>query len=131
MHVSDQGSHFKDKVIKEFNRILKINHHMTTAYSPWANATVEPVNKGIQKLLGFLSSEWQMEASQVTCFDEPSCTLMSFLPYSNSSISSLYGCDCNNVRNKDFSSFPSGFGVLVEMPVKDGVPHYFCATDVF
>ena len=33
-HVSDQGSHFKDKVIKEFNRILEVNHHLTTACSP-------------------------------------------------------------------------------------------------
>jgi hypothetical protein len=33
MHVSEQGSHFKDKVIKEFNRILQMKHHKTTAYS--------------------------------------------------------------------------------------------------
>ena len=47
MHVSDQGSHFKDKVIQEFNRILQIKHHMTTAYSSWANGTVEKVNNDI------------------------------------------------------------------------------------
>ena len=34
MHVSDQGSHFKDKVIKKFHRILQINHHLTTTHSP-------------------------------------------------------------------------------------------------
>ena len=64
MHVSDQGSHCKDKVIKEFNRILQINHRMTTAYSPWANGTVDKVNNDIQKLLRSLLSEWQMESSQ-------------------------------------------------------------------
>ena len=36
IHVSDQRYHFKHKVVKKFNRILQINHHMTTAYSPWA-----------------------------------------------------------------------------------------------
>ena len=57
MHVSDQGSHLKDKVIQEFNGILPIKHHMTTAYSAWANGTVEKVNNDIQKLLRSLTSE--------------------------------------------------------------------------
>jgi hypothetical protein len=56
MHVSDQGSHFKDTVIKEFNRILQINHNMTTAYSPLENGTVEQVNNDIQKLLASFDS---------------------------------------------------------------------------
>jgi hypothetical protein len=56
--------HFKDKVIKEFNLILQINHHMTTAFSPWANGAVEKVNNDIQKLLRSLLSQWQMESSQ-------------------------------------------------------------------
>jgi hypothetical protein len=57
MHVSDQKSHFKDKVIKEFNRNLRINQYMTTAYSPWANETVQKVDNSIQKLLRSLLSE--------------------------------------------------------------------------
>jgi transposase InsO family protein len=64
LHVSDLGSHFKDKSIEEFNPILQINHHMTTAYSPWANGTVEKASNGLQKLLRFFLSEWQMESSQ-------------------------------------------------------------------
>ena len=36
-----------------------------------------------------------------------------------------------HVRNKHFSSIPSGFGVLVGMPLKDGVPNFCSATDVF
>ena len=64
MHVSEQRSHFKDKVIKEFTRVLEINHHVTTPCSPWANGTLEKVNNDIQKLLRSLSSEWQMESSQ-------------------------------------------------------------------
>ena len=61
-------------------------------------------------------------------FNKPSCTLNTFLPHSNESIS-LYGCDSNNVRNKHFSSFPSGFRVLMGMHLKYGVPHYCRATD--
>ena len=50
MHVSDQGSHFKNKVIKKFNYILEISHHMTKAYSFWANGTVGKVSNDIQKI---------------------------------------------------------------------------------
>ena len=57
IHVSDQGSHFRDRVSQEFNRILQIKHYMTTAYSPWANGTVEKVKEDIQKLLRSLTSK--------------------------------------------------------------------------
>ena len=62
--MSDQGSHFKDKVIKKFNQILQINYHMTTPYLLWANGTVEKVNNEIQQHLRSPLSEWQMESSQ-------------------------------------------------------------------
>jgi hypothetical protein len=39
---------------------------VTTAYSPWANGTVEKVNNDIQKLLRSLLSEWHMESDQGT-----------------------------------------------------------------
>jgi hypothetical protein len=63
-YVNYQGFHLKDKVIKEFNAILQINHHMTTTYSPLGNATVEKVNNDIHKLLRSLLSECKMESSQ-------------------------------------------------------------------
>jgi transposase InsO family protein len=63
MYVSDQGSCFKDNIIKEFHRVLKIKHHMTRAYSFWPNEAVEKVNKDIQRLLMSLFSEWQIESS--------------------------------------------------------------------
>jgi hypothetical protein len=39
-HVSDKGSHFKNKVVVELNDILKTKHHFTKAYlqrvmTPW------------------------------------------------------------------------------------------------
>ena len=33
-HVSDKGSHCKNKDVAEVNDILKTKHHFTTAYSP-------------------------------------------------------------------------------------------------
>jgi transposase InsO family protein len=39
--VSDQGSHFKNKTIEKVRRALRSQHHFTTAYTPWANGTVE------------------------------------------------------------------------------------------
>jgi Integrase core domain/Integrase zinc binding domain len=43
--VSDQGSHFKNKLITDIQKQLGTNHHFTTANSPWANSTVEAVCK--------------------------------------------------------------------------------------
>lgn len=41
--VSDQGSHFKNRLIKELTEELMVKQHFTTAYSPWANGSVERV----------------------------------------------------------------------------------------
>ena len=50
-HVSDKGSHFKNKVVAELNDILKTKHHYTTAYSSKSNGTVERVNREIVTVL--------------------------------------------------------------------------------
>ncbi|OWZ04248.1 Chromodomain protein [Phytophthora megakarya] len=41
--VSDQGTHFKNEVIKALQHALGAHHHFTTARCPWANGTVEVV----------------------------------------------------------------------------------------
>lgn len=41
--VSDQGSHFKNQLLRQLTSELRTAHHFTTAYSPWANGTVERV----------------------------------------------------------------------------------------
>ena len=46
--VSDQGSRFKNRVMKEIADVHKIKHHFTVAYSPWINGTVESCMKHIQ-----------------------------------------------------------------------------------
>jgi len=59
-HVSDKGSHFKNKVVAELNDILKTKHHFTTAYFPKSNGTVERVNREIMKVLRSLVSEFKI-----------------------------------------------------------------------
>jgi len=58
--VSDKGSHFKNKVVAEFNDILKTKHHFTTAYSPKSNGTVERVHREIMKVSRSLVSEFKI-----------------------------------------------------------------------
>ena len=63
-HVSDQGSHFKNEVVAEFNRMLGTNHHFTVPYTPWSNGTVEVVNKYIIEVLKSLGSEFRLAWNQ-------------------------------------------------------------------
>lgn len=38
--VSDQGSHYKNKVLQNLSTTHRIGHNLTIAYSPWVNSTV-------------------------------------------------------------------------------------------
>ena len=58
--VSDQGSHFKNIVMKELADVHKIKHHFTVAYSPWTNGTVESCMKDIQAANRCLQSELKL-----------------------------------------------------------------------
>ena len=62
--VSDQGSHFKNQTIKELARLLQVDHHFVTAYCPWANGTVERVNKDILVVLKSLLSEFRLAPTE-------------------------------------------------------------------
>ena len=60
--VSDQGSHFKNQVMTEYvlrpkGLSVPQTHHFTMAYTPWANGTVERVNRDIKNLLTILTME--------------------------------------------------------------------------
>jgi len=57
---SDQGSHFKNSVVKELSRVHGIRHHFTTAYSPWANGTVERVMREIKRACAVLLGEFKL-----------------------------------------------------------------------
>ncbi|KAE9134746.1 hypothetical protein PF010_g2345 [Phytophthora fragariae] len=55
--VSDQGAHFRNRVIAELQRALGAHHHFTTAYTLWANGTVEVVNREVLKAVKALLSK--------------------------------------------------------------------------
>jgi len=57
VQVSDQGSHFKNQVISEINKKLKSQHHFTTAYSPFANGSIEIIVKDFSTTLQKLRIE--------------------------------------------------------------------------
>ena len=60
--VTDQGSHFKNTVIASLQHTLGAHHHFTTAHCPWANGTVEVVNRSVLRVFRALLSEWRMKS---------------------------------------------------------------------
>ncbi|KAG9408722.1 hypothetical protein AC1031_022134 [Aphanomyces cochlioides] len=58
--VSDSGSHFKNEVIDKLRKAAGARHHFTTAYCPWANGTVEVVNRLILRAVKKLTSELKL-----------------------------------------------------------------------
>ena len=58
--VSDQGSHFKNKLLKEMIDELRTQHHFTTAYSPWANGSVERICREVLRACRALIGEWRL-----------------------------------------------------------------------
>ena len=58
--VTDQGAHFKNRLLKDLTREMKVQHHFTTAYSPWANGTVERVCKEVLRATRALLSELRL-----------------------------------------------------------------------
>ena len=58
--ISDQGSHFKNKLIAQITTELEARHHFTTAYTPWANGTVERVCREVLRAAKALCSEWKL-----------------------------------------------------------------------
>lgn len=62
--VSDQGSHFKNKVMEDLHRVLGGHHHFVAAYNPWVNGTVEVVNRMVLRVIKALLSELKLRPSQ-------------------------------------------------------------------
>ena len=55
--VSDQGSHFKHRLLEDFARELRSHHHFTTTYSPWSNGSVERICREVLRACRALLSE--------------------------------------------------------------------------
>ena len=47
--ISDQGPHFKSMMVNRLTQMLKINHHMVVAYSPWSNGSIERLNREVKR----------------------------------------------------------------------------------
>jgi transposase InsO family protein len=65
--VSDQGSHFKKNLMTDIQKQLGTNHHFTTAYSPWANGTVEAVCKQTIRAARAMLSEMHLAPQEWPC----------------------------------------------------------------
>lgn len=61
---SDQGPHFKNRLLDKVRRQLKTQHHFVTPLSPWANGGVERVNREVLRVVRALLSENQMGEDQ-------------------------------------------------------------------
>ncbi|KAF0731194.1 hypothetical protein Ae201684_011457 [Aphanomyces euteiches] len=61
--VSDSGSHFKNEVIDKLRKAAGAHHHFATAYCPWANGTVEVVNRLILRVVKTLTSELKLRST--------------------------------------------------------------------
>lgn len=59
--VTDQGSHFKNVPHSYLIRKFRSKKIFTTAYSPWANGTVERVNCELPRETKALLSEWHLD----------------------------------------------------------------------
>nr|CCA21015.1 AlNc14C109G6335 [Albugo laibachii Nc14] len=62
--VSDQGSHYKNEVMKKLRKLLGLQHHFVTAYCPWANGSVEVLNRKLLKAMRSLLSEKRQPIGQ-------------------------------------------------------------------
>jgi hypothetical protein len=62
--VSDQGSHFKNKTVEGVQNALRSQHHFTTAYTPWANGTVERACREVLRAVRGLLSEFKLRPAE-------------------------------------------------------------------
>lgn len=61
---SDNGGHFKNKVMKAMAKKMSAAHHFTTAAAPWSNGTVEVVNSTVLKVFMALIAQYQMREEE-------------------------------------------------------------------
>ena len=61
---SDQGSHFRNEVMKELAKRLGVQHDMSTVYCAWSNGLVERVNRDITALFRVMLHEQRLDMMQ-------------------------------------------------------------------
>ncbi|KAG6616303.1 uncharacterized protein IUM83_03561 [Phytophthora cinnamomi] len=58
---SDQGTHFRNEMVKHLAARLKMELHFTPVYSPWLNGTIERLNKDVLQVLRALLMEYGLD----------------------------------------------------------------------
>ncbi|TMW59220.1 hypothetical protein Poli38472_007365 [Pythium oligandrum] len=66
--ISDNGSHFKNDVMRQVSRRLNCHQEFTLAYSPWINGSVERVNKDVIQVLSAMCLEHKVDIRDWTYF---------------------------------------------------------------
>ncbi|KAJ0391006.1 hypothetical protein P43SY_011949 [Pythium insidiosum] len=59
--ISDNGSHFKNKLLESLRERLKAVHVFVPVYTPWVNGTVERINRDILQVMRVLLLEYQLD----------------------------------------------------------------------
>ena len=62
--ISDNGSHFKNHIMERLAETYGVDHHYTTPYSPWANGSVERVNRVVNRLFRVLLAKKRLNAAR-------------------------------------------------------------------
>ena len=62
--ISDQGTHFKNKVMQALALRLKVEHRFSVAYSPWRNGTVERLNRDLLQVMRILLQEYGLAVEE-------------------------------------------------------------------
>ena len=64
MLVTDNGSHFSNRIMRDLARRTNFEHTFTVAYSPWTNGAGERINSEILKTMKALMSQYQLHESE-------------------------------------------------------------------
>jgi hypothetical protein len=62
--VSDGGSHYKNQVMEALAHRYGATHHITLAYCPWSNGTIENMVGQVKKVFKMLLSEFRMKQEE-------------------------------------------------------------------
>ncbi|OWZ14974.1 hypothetical protein PHMEG_00011470 [Phytophthora megakarya] len=66
--ISDQGTHFKTRVVAEVARRLDSHQRFTVAYSPWINGSIQRLNRDIVQVLRAVCLEGKVDIRDRTHF---------------------------------------------------------------
>lgn len=78
--VSDQGSHFRNKLMEGLTQETRVDHHFTTAYSPWSNGSVERFCREVLRACRALLHEWRLATQDWPAVTEAVQSILNHAP---------------------------------------------------